>query len=230
MKVKELHDWEVNYREAVRIQDRLKERLVLRGPVPVKMEIVAGADISYSKGDDLFFAAIVLLGLPDFEVVEEASSSGRVRFPYIPGLLTFREGPILCRAFEKLCRVPDIVLFDGQGIAHPRGFGLASHMGLLLDIPAVGCAKKRLAGVHGDVGEEPGDRSELFLDGKIVGAALRTKKKVKPVFVSPGHRIGIEGAAATVLQCSAGYRIPEPIRKAHIAVNRLRLEKAANSC
>jgi len=228
MKVKKLHDWSVDYREAVLIQERLKEKLILRGRAPAGIKTAAGADISYSKGDDLFFAAVVLLSLPDFEVIEEASASGRVGFPYIPGLLTFREGPILCRAFEKLSRIPDIVLFDGQGIAHPRGFGLASHMGLLLDIPSVGCAKKRLIGTHGAVGEEPGDYAGLLLDGKVVGAALRTKKKVKPVFVSPGHRIGIDGALNSVLRCTAGFRIPEPIRKAHLAVNRLRRQSVSS--
>lgn len=228
MKVKKLHDWSVDYREAVGIQDRLKGRLILRGKVPPRMKTAAGADISYSKGDDLFFAAVVLLRLPDLEVIEEASASGRVGFPYIPGLLTFREGPILCRAFEKLSRIPDIILFDGQGIAHPRGFGLASHMGLLLDVPSVGCAKKRLVGTHSDVGEAPGDHAGLRLDGKVVGAALRTKKRVKPVFVSPGHRIGLDGALRTVLRCTAGYRIPEPIRQAHLAVNRLRRESVSS--
>jgi deoxyribonuclease V len=224
MKIKTLHGWAVDYGEAVRIQDRLKGKLILRGRAPAKLETVAGADISYSKGDDLFFAAVVLLRLPDFETIEEVSASGRVGFPYIPGLLTFREGPILLRAFEKLSRVPNIILFDGQGIAHPRGFGLAAHMGLLLDIPAVGCAKKKLIGMHGNVGEERGDHAELLLNGKIVGAALRTKKKVKPVYVSPGHRIGLKGALDAVLRCSAGYRIPEPTRRAHLAVNRLRRE------
>jgi len=228
MKVKKIHDWSVDYREAVRIQDRLKGKLILRGRAPAKLETVAGADISYSKGDDLFYAAVVLLRLPDFEILEEVFASGRVSFPYIPGLLTFREGPILLRAFERLRRVPDIVFFDGQGVAHPRGFGLAAHMGLLLDVPSVGCAKKRLVGTHGNVGEERGDHADLLLDGKIVGAALRTKKKVKPVYVSPGHRIGLEGARDAVLRCSAGYRIPEPTRRAHLTVNRRRRESVSS--
>lgn len=222
MEIRKRHSWDVGYREAVAIQEKLKADLHLEDALPKKMDIVAGADISYARGDDLFFAAVVVLRLPDFEIVEEAVSSGRVRFPYIPGLLTFREGPVLLKAFEKLRRSPDLVLFDGQGIAHPRGVGLASHMGLLLDLPSVGCAKTRLVGTHPEVGEERGDYAELVLDGKVIGAALRTKRKVKPLFVSPGHRINLKGAVEAVLRCSAGYRLPEPTRQAHLAVNRRR--------
>jgi deoxyribonuclease V len=145
-----------------------------------------------------------------------------VSFPYIPGLLSFREGPALTKAFEKLVRIPDMIIFDGQGIAHPRGIGLASHMGLILDIPAIGCAKSLLVGHHEDVGEEPGAWEPLLYQERLVGAALRTKKKVKPVFVSQGYKIGLEQALDVVMHCCRGYRLPEPTRQAHLAVNKLR--------
>jgi deoxyribonuclease V len=223
MKIQKLHEWDAaGYHDAVRIQERLKSDLILRDTVHGEIGVVAGGDISYSRGDDRFFAAVVSLRLPDFEVLEETRAFGHVRFPYIPGLLSFREAPILLQAFEKLQRLPDVVLIDGQGIAHPRGFGLASHVGLFLDVPTIGCAKTRLVGTHEEVGPEAGDYSELLLEGQVVGAVLRTKKNVKPLYVSQGHRIDLQGAVDAVRRCLAGYRIPEPLRRAHHAVNAFR--------
>jgi deoxyribonuclease V len=225
MKIQQLHRWDVTYREAVSIQQNLRQKLVLHDEAfPSQIAYVAGADISYSTRSDLFFAAVILLGYPSMEVIEEACVTERAPFPYIPGLLSFREGPAVLKAFEMLRNVPDIVIFDGQGIAHPRGIGLASHMGLLLDTPSIGCAKKRLVGVHDAVGHEAGDYADLVLDEEVVGAAVRTKKKVKPVFISPGHKIGTRKACDVVLSCCRGYRLPEPVRKAHLAVNRKRLQ------
>ena len=225
MKIQQLHRWDVTYREAVTLQQKLRQKLVLHDEaLPAQIACVACADISYSKQSDIFFAAVVLLAYPSMEVIEEVCVIERAPFPYIPGLLSFREGPAVLKAFEGLQNVPDIVIFDGQGIAHPRGIGLASHMGLLLDTPSIGCAKKRLVGVHGDVGHEAGDYADLVLDEQVVGAALRTKKKVSPVFISPGHKIGTRKACDVVLSCCRGYRLPEPIRKAHLAVNRKRLQ------
>jgi deoxyribonuclease V len=222
MKYRNLHDWDVDYKTAVAIQADLRGKLVLSDDEPGDIRIVAGADISCNKGDDRVYAAVVLLDAVTLDIIEEASHSGRISFPYIPGLLTFREGPSLLHAFDKLRRRPDLVLFDGQGIAHPRGFGLAAHMGLILDLPSVGCAKTRLIGVF----EEPGARrvqcSPLIHDGKQIGAVLRTKDRVKPVFVSQGHRVSLERAVDVVLQCTRSYRIPEPVRRAHILVNKLR--------
>ncbi len=164
---------------------------------------------------------------PELTVIEEATFSARVSFPYIPGLLTFREGPPLLAAFAKLTQTPDVILFDGQGIAHPRGIGLAAHLGLILDRPAIGCAKSRLVGSHDRVGEKRGEWAELVYQDRQVGAVLRTRERIKPLFVSQGHRIGLERAVALVLSCCRGYRIPEPIRRAHLAVNRLRMEQTA---
>ena len=225
MKTRTLHRWDVTYREAVAIQEELRGRLILRDEgLPDPLRTVAGADISYDRGSDLFFAAVVLMSYPELTLLEEATFSARVSFPYIPGLLSFREGPPLIAAFAKLNQPPDLILFDGQGIAHPRGIGLASHLGLILDRPAIGCAKSRLVGTHEPVGEKRGEWTELIHQEGKVGAVLRTRDRIKPVFVSQGHRVGLESSIALVLACCRGYRIPEPTRRAHRAVNRLRME------
>lgn len=224
------HSWNVTAKEAVALQETLRRRLILEdAPISHAIQTVAGGDISYARGNDTFFAAVLLLAYPEMTVIEEATAIETVSFPYIPGLLSFREGPALVRAFAQLTRKPDLVIFDGQGIAHPRGIGLASHMGLILDIPAIGCAKSRLVGDHGDAGDEPGSRTPLVYRERPVGAVLRTKKKVNPVFVSPGHRIGIERACEVILACCRGYRLPEPTRLAHLAVNRLRQQSGRRS-
>ena len=225
MKAKNLHPWDVDYKTAVALQAELRERLVLEDRLSGDIRIIAGADISCTKGDDRVYAAVVLLDAATLEVVEEARYSCRISFPYIPGLLSFREGPPMLRAFEKLRNRPDVILFDGQGIAHPRGFGLASHMGLILDIPSVGCAKTRLVGAFREPGEKRGQQSPLVYKEKRIGAVVRTKDRVKPVFVSQGHRVSLERAVEIVLQCARRYRIPEPIRRAHILVNKMRKEE-----
>jgi deoxyribonuclease V len=227
MKTHELHRWDVTYREAAAIQEELRGRLILQDDrLADSVRTVAGADISYDRGSDIFFAAVVLMKYPELTLVEAASISARVSFPYIPGLLTFREGPPLIAAFAKLRCSPDVILFDGQGIAHPRGIGLASHLGLLLDLPAIGCAKTRLVGFHEMAGEKRGEWTKLIYRDRQVGAVLRTRERVKPLFVSQGHRIGLPRALALVLSCCRGYRVPEPVRLAHLTVNRLRLERA----
>ncbi|MBW2600264.1 MAG: endonuclease V [Deltaproteobacteria bacterium] len=203
MKIEHLHNWNVSYDRAREIQN--------------------GADISYSKGSNLFFAVVVILDFSTMEIVEQVSSSGTVDFPYIPGLLTFREGPILLEAFQKLRSTPGAIIFDGHGIAHPRGIGLASHMGLFLNTPSIGCAKTRLVGSYNEVGNEPGDFSSLVHNDEIMGAVLRTKRNVKPVFISQGHKIGLKKAIGITLSCCRGYRLPEPTRKAHLAVNEIRI-------
>ena len=223
MHVKNLHDWNVTYHEAVALQNDIAGQLILADEgLSDTINCIAGADVSYSRGDTLFFATVVVLDAHSMEIIEEASWHGPVDFPYIPGLLSFREGPPILKACEKLLHVPDIIIFDGQGIAHPRGVGLASHLGLHLDIPAIGCAKRRLVG-EGDVpGDNPGDWSPLWYKGDTVGAVLRTKRRVKPVFVSQGHKICLNSAISVVLSCTRGYKLPEPTRQAHLAVNRLR--------
>ncbi len=224
MRARSLHPWDLSCREAIGLQQKLRERLILDDrSIPPSLQTIAGADVSYARGSDRFFAAVVVLAYPSLELLEEASAEDRSSFPYVPGLLSFREGPVVLKAFRRLRRNPDAILFDGQGIAHPRGFGLASHLGLFLDLPAIGCAKTRLCGIHGEVGMEKGNRADLLADGALVGTVLRTRDRVKPVYVSQGHRIGLERAVGIVLSCCRGYRLPEPVRQAHRAVNRIRV-------
>jgi deoxyribonuclease V len=218
---KQLHKWNIPYAEAVAIQNELREKVSF-GPLKRKVSTIAGADVSIKRGSDRICATVAVLELPSLEPVEFASAEGKAEFPYIPGLLSFREAPVVLRAFEKLSRRPDILMCDGQGVAHPRGFGLASHLGLLLDIPSIGCAKSRLCGTHGEVGPDPGDHVPLKLKGRTIGAVLRTRARVKPVYVSVGHLIDLRGAIRIVLECGAGYRIPEPTRAAHHLVGAIR--------
>jgi deoxyribonuclease V len=180
--------------------------------------------VSYDKKDNRFHAAVILMEFPQLTVIEEVTASGLARFPYIPGMLTFREGPILTEAFAKLRNRPDLVIFDGQGVAHPRGFGLAAHMGLLLDIPAIGCAKTRLCGEYAEPRTDITSCSKLTYDGRTIGMVVRTRTGVKPVFVSVGHRISLKCAVEWVLRTCRGYRLPEPTRQAHILVNQVRCQ------
>lgn len=221
MDIKRLHSWDVNYQEARDIQTQLAKKLSFEVPV-CEIKTVAGADISYSRVTRELYAGVVLLKLPDFDVIECVWSGAEVTFPYIPGFLSFREAPPLLEAFRKLSKTPEVAMFDGHGIAHPRGLGLASHVGLLLDIPTIGCAKKILVGHFDFVGEDVGAFSEIKFNEQTVGVVLRTRKNVKPIFVSPGHKMNLEKSLEIVLKSLNGFRIPEPIRLAHIYVNQIR--------
>lgn len=176
------------------------------------MRLVAGCDAAYAGGD--VAAAVVVLRFPELDLVEEAVARAPVRFPYVPGLLSFREAPALLRAFARLRSRPDAILCDAHGRAHPRRFGLASHLGALLGVPSVGCAKSRLVGRHAAPGPVRGSRSPLRDGGEILGAVLRTRDHVRPVFVSVGHRVTLRDAVWLVLSCCRGFRIPEPLRLA----------------
>jgi deoxyribonuclease V len=222
----DLHSWEVSCREAIALQQRLAARVKVEDLLPEELHTVAGVDVSYQRGGDVFFAAIVVLRLDDWTVVEEATASRRVSFPYVPGLLSFRELPVVLEAFRLLKTVPDAVLVDGQGIAHQRRLGLASHLGLWLDLATVGCAKSRLCGDHDPPGRKRGDRVPLLLDGEEVGVVLTTRQNVKPLFVSPGHKVDVAAAAELALRCAIRYRMPEPTRLAHHLANRCRREGA----
>ena len=214
--------WPRSYKSAVSRQLEIRDALITTGG-PRRVRLVAGADISYDRGSNRFHAAVVVVALPGLEIVETASARGTSPFPYIPGLLSFREGPLLMRAFARLKRRPDLLLCDGHGIAHMRGIGIASHLGLLLDLPSVGCGKSRLVGEHGSPGCRFGARTPLVYQRRTVGAVVRTRQGVKPIYISPGHRIGIAAAVRWTLKCCAGYRLPEPTRQAHLLANRLRL-------
>ncbi len=186
------------------------------------MKAIAAADVSYSGTDGRLYAAFLLFSYPDLTLLESASAKGRVVFPYIPGLLTFREAPVLVKAFYKLKARPDLLLFDGQGIAHPRSMGLAAHLGLLLGRPAIGCAKSRLLGIYEEPALSRGSMVPLRHEGRTIGLVVRTRTGVKPVFVSPGYEMGIKTSGQVVLSLCRGYRIPEPLRQAHMFVNQLR--------
>jgi len=212
----DLHPWDVSTADAVEIQRRLAPRVVREG-APADVRRVAGLDISVGRGSAGGRGAAVVVRYPEMEVVEQAVVEARVGFPYVPGLLSFREIPVLLAALREVKERPDLLLVDGQGLAHPRRFGLACHLGLLLDMPAVGCAKSRLCGDHAPLAAEAGARVPLTDGDEVIGVVLRTRDGVAPIYVSVGHRIGLDEATAWALRCCRGYRIPEPLRLAHMA-------------
>ena len=218
-----LHSWDLTPSEAIEVQQRLRN-LVRLEPLARPINTIAGADISFNKFSETVYAGIVVLSLPDLRIIESAGVRSVAKFPYVPGLLSFRETPSVLEAWEKLETKPDVLMLDGQGIAHPRRFGIACHIGLLLDLPAIGCAKSILVGRYSELGLDAGSQSPLVDRGEQVGVALRTKSKVSPVYVSPGHLIDLDSAVDLVLRSTGKYRQPEPTRQAHLLVNRLRVE------
>lgn len=225
---RQLHDWNLSPREAVELQKSLRERVRL-APLTRAVETIAGTDISFNKFSPTVYAGIVVLRLPSLEVVEEVGVVSETRFPYVPGLLSFRETPSVLMAWAKLKTEPDAVMFDGQGLAHPRRVGIACHVGLLIERPTLGCAKSVLVGKYEEPGQERGAWSEMIDRGETVGAAVRTKTRVQPIYVSPGHLIDLPGAIRLTLECDGGYRQPEPTRLAHHLVNALRRGERAPS-
>ena len=211
MKARAPHPWRVSHAEAVGIQEELRSRLVVT-PLSKEPRLAAGADVAYSRRTHRVYAAVVVVEVPSLTTVETVGVTRAATFPYI-----FREVPPLLDAFEQLSRAPDVVVFDGQGLAHPRRFGLACHAGLLLDLPSIGCAKTRLVGEHDPVPDRRGASAPLRVEGETLGAALRTRGGVNPVFVSPGHRVDTPSAVELVLALAARYRLPEPQRRAHHA-------------
>ena len=209
-----VNSWQLSTNQAIEMQRRLATE-VFRNNEVIKPHFIAGVDISIRRGDEMATGSVVVMSYPELEVVETKVARGRLDFPYIPGLLSFRELPLTLAAFEQLNITPDLILVDGQGIAHPRRIGIASHLGLFLDIPTIGCAKSLLCGSHQTPGAEPGSYAEITDKGETIGAALRTKSGVKPVFVSIGHKIDLPTAIQWVMNCCRGYRLPEPTRLAH---------------
>jgi deoxyribonuclease V len=221
MRIRDLHPWDLTPAEAVALQRELAGQVDTRSPL-TQCRLVAGVDVSYARFSDRFFAGIVVLELPGVNVVERVGAVRVTPFPYIPGLLSFREAPALLEAFARLQSQPDVVMVDGQGLAHPRRFGIACHLGLWLDLPCMGCAKSLLTGRHKELGPKAGSLAPLVDKGEVVGEAVRTKDRVKPVYVSAGHKIDLPSAVRVVLETCRGYRIPEPTRQAHLYVNALR--------
>jgi deoxyribonuclease V len=214
------HPWDISIEEARAIQQRLSG-LVVETDQLDEVRFVGGVDLSGVRSSGAATAAAVLLSFPELEIVEESRVEGPLAFPYVPGFLSFREAPLMLEALRHLNREPDLILVDGQGRAHPRGLGIASHLGLVLDKPTIGCAKSRLVGQYIEPAPEVGSTSPLVYRGEVVGAVLRTKRGVKPIFVSVGHKISLPRAVDLVLRCTLpGQRIPEPTRRAHMAAGR----------
>lgn len=218
---KQLHDWTLTPREAVELQKELRAEVQV-APLARSIKTIAGADISFNKFSKTVYAGLVVLALPTLEVIEEVCVVSETAFPYVPGLLSFREAPSVLEAWAKLKTEPDAVMFDGHGIAHPRRVGVASHVGLIIERPSLGCAKSVLVGKYEEPEKERGAWTKMSDKGEVIGAALRTKTNVQPIFVSVGHLIDLASAIALTLQCDGGYRQPEPTRRAHHLVNALR--------
>jgi deoxyribonuclease V len=223
MKVRKLNRWDVTVAEAREIQTQLREQLIHHPPPGFDPRRVAGADLSIARFSRRGYAGIVVIEAATMTTIAEASAAADVDFPYIPGYLSFRELPALAAAWERLATRPDAIIFDGQGVAHPRRFGIACHGGLLFDTPSVGCGKSILVGRHGALGQERGATAELVHKGEVVGMAVRTRSRVKPVYVSPGHLMDLPTAVELVLRMTTRYREPETTRRSHRLVNEFRL-------
>jgi deoxyribonuclease V len=219
MQIERLHDWNVNVEQAIQIQNKLAGR-VSQHSGTLNPRLIAGLDVSVNKQHQATAVAVVL-DYPELNLMEIAKVTGKVDFPYVPGLLSFREIPLTLEACEKLKLQPDLIVVDGQGLAHPRRIGLASHLGLFLKTPTIGCAKSYLYGNYQDPQETAGSYNFITDSaGKNIGAVLRTKSGVKPLFISVGHKIDLPSAIQWVLQCCRGHRMPEPTRMAHLVSKR----------
>lgn len=221
--MKNLHKWNISYENARRIQRELAKKVRL---TPVKGEItrIGGLDCAFSKDKQYIAAVAVILTYPELETIETRQAVKKVDFPYIPGLLSFREAPACLAAIEKVKNQPDLWMIDGQGIAHPRRLGLASHLGLFIDAPTIGCAKSRLTGEYTPPGTKKSSSSPLIdkNSNEVIGTVLRTRTNVKPLFISAGHKITLQQSVELVLKAAPKYRIPEPTRRAHITVSKLK--------
>jgi deoxyribonuclease V len=212
------HRWDLMPAEAIALQKDLAKQVDSQTPLDLEnLKLVAGVDVSVKN--NISHAAVVVLSYPDFKILEAATATMSTKFPYIPGLLSFREGEVILEAHQKLTLVPDVYIFDGMGIAHPRRLGIAAHIGLWLDRPTVGCGKSHLTGSYTEPALERGSMSPLIARTKngeeTIGMVLRTRDKVQPVYISPGHHANLETAVELILRCTTRYRLPDPIRAAH---------------
>lgn len=231
MQIKKLHSWNLSCSQAIDLQKRLASKVQF---IPLKKppKLIAGLDCAFTKNGQKIIAAAVVVKLPDFELIETTTALRKVTFPYIPGLLSFREAPTCIAAVEKLKKQPDLFLIDGQGIAHPRRLGLAAHLGLFFDKPTIGCAKSRLTGYFKDPPPEKGaytllkdkKSSKLDTSDEVIGAVVRSRSNVEPLFVSVGNKCLLKDAIKITLDCAIKYRLPEPTRLAHQTVSKLRLK------
>jgi deoxyribonuclease V len=225
MKFRKLHRWDLTPREAIALQKKLVRRLDVTRPLRGPIELVAGADASYNRFSRIICASVVVWRPASGEVIETADAVLETQFPYVPGLLSFREAPALLAAFAVLNSRPDVVLVDGQGVAHPRRIGIASHLGLWLKTPTIGCAKTRLCGEYKEPRAAAGSTSPLTHNGDIIGRVLRTKRGARPLFISVGNMIDVESAVRVVLATTRGRRMPVPSLLAHDAANCLRRQQ-----
>jgi deoxyribonuclease V len=214
VKIRALHGWDLTPKDAMALQEELRDRVICEDRIGT-VQRVAGVDVGFEQDGNVTRAAVAVLSFPGLELQDSALARETTRFPYVPGLLSFREAPAVLEAFSRLRCAPDLLLYDGQGIAHPRRFGIASHVGLLLDLPSIGVAKTRLIGEHGRVPAAKGSWTPLTDGGEVIGAVLRTRTGVKPLFVSIGHRVSLEAAVHYVMACVTRYRLPETTRWAH---------------
>jgi deoxyribonuclease V len=206
------HAWDLTPKEAIRLQIELRSQTVIQPLDDDQIRHIAGVDVGFPKGKEIARAAVVVFTYPEMEEVDQAVAEIPLTFPYVPGLLSFREIPAILASLAKLATRPDALITDGHGLAHPRRFGLACHLGVLLDLPTMGCGKSLLVGEYHHLGEERGSTSELVDQDEVIGAAVRTRDRVKSVFVSIGHKVDLPSAVRVVLTCGGGYRLPEPTR------------------
>lgn len=214
MQIKPLHDWNLTPAQAIQLQKQLAFEVVAEDKFDAPVKTVAGIDLGYDAKNDTSRAVVVVLSFPELELLETAEALLPIQFPYVPGLLSFRETPVAIKVLEKLTLTPDLILCDGQGLAHPRRFGIACHIGLIADVPTIGAAKSVLVGSFENLGEIRGSVAPLIHRNEQVGVALLTKDKVQPLYISVGHKIGLETATEIVLQCAPKYRLPETTRLA----------------
>lgn len=229
------HSWNLTPKDAIALQKELAGQVIRRGKIK-ECTFIAGADISYNRFSPDLYAAVVVLRADDMTVVETAKTAGKATFPYVPGLLTFREAPLLLELFARLEHRPDVLMVDGQGVAHPRRIGIASHLGLLLNLPTIGCAKSRLIGEFEMPAVKAGASNPLYAPiratdtasrkapakREVIGSVVRTKDNCKPLFISVGHLLDLDSCVRLVLKACRGYRLPEPTRQAHLCVNEVR--------
>jgi len=213
------HPWVLSENDALHLQNQLATKVIKEDRLN-EIRYIAGIDVAYAKESDKLVAAVIILNAATLKVIETVVAEDKTQFPYIPGLFSFRELPPLIKAFAKLKNTPDLIVCDGQGIAHPRRFGLASHLGVIFDVPTIGCGKTRLLGEYKDPGTTRGDAAPLVDNGEVIGNVLRTQNGVKPIYVSIGHRISLKTACEYVLRLSPKYRLPETTRQADQAVRK----------
>lgn len=214
MQLHHAHRWDLTPKEAIALQKQLRDYVLIADRFG-DVRRIAGVDVGFEEKNTITRAAVAVLDFPSLELVEYAIAREPTRFPYVPGLLSFREVPTVLAALDKLSALPDMLLCDGQGIAHPRRLGIASHLGVLLDLPTIGVAKSRLVGHHAEVGEEKGEWQPLEDKGEVIGCVLRSRSRVKPLYISPGHKVSLESARLWVMACLTRYRLPETTRWAH---------------